>query len=573
MAGAFLVVNPFVEMPFDDDWSYAFTVRQFLAGGHITYNGWSAPLIITQTLWGALWCKLLGYSVVTLRLSTLPMDIGAAVLCYVLARRADLRPAAALCATLTLCLSPLFLPLALSFMTDVPAVFYVLMSLYLLLRAAHAASTRAAILWLTAGTLAGIIGGMTRQIVWVAPLGVIPYLLILRRGNYEFLFAGILAWMIVLLDIVLCMRWFARQADVFLDPSLITCIRQGMARPRITIINIILVTFTAVMFTLPAALPFALDQLRRLWRERNSWRSALAAIIILFLSAEIARRPAFGMAPWLYNIVTAQGVIGPLEISGDRPFIMPLLIRGVVSALVLMTTYLLAARGAVLLIDFRKSAARTRNFFAAADARAFLVIFGVSYFVLLLIRAGQDLVFDRYCLPLIPCLGIPLLRGRSLALAWPMVVMFGIYGLASTQDNLALAAARRAGVERLESHGVPASQIAAGFEYDFDTQLQEAGRINRYGITNPMQPFNPIQGYTPALRCKYRLEFPLLPNTKATEFGTVDFISWLPPFHRRIYISEFTHPWWFGSSLPPGESVPMNFERDYEPVGAMEEGK
>ena len=64
---AFLIVNPFVNMPFDDDWSYSFTVRQFLATGNITYNGWSAPLIITHTLWGAMFSKFFGYSFVTLR--------------------------------------------------------------------------------------------------------------------------------------------------------------------------------------------------------------------------------------------------------------------------------------------------------------------------------------------------------------------------------------------------------------------------------------------------------------------------------------------------------------------------
>ena len=33
VAVAFLIVNPLVNMPFDDDWSYSFTVRQLLATG------------------------------------------------------------------------------------------------------------------------------------------------------------------------------------------------------------------------------------------------------------------------------------------------------------------------------------------------------------------------------------------------------------------------------------------------------------------------------------------------------------------------------------------------------------
>jgi hypothetical protein len=561
---AFLIVNPFVNMPFDDDWSYSYTVRQLLATGKITYNGWSAPLIITQALWGAMFSKLFGYSFVALRFSTLPFDIGTAVFSYLLARGANLRPAAAVCISLTLCLSPVFLPLALSFMTDVPALCYTMISLYALMRAGRSDNSRGALIWLAIGFLAGIIGGMTRQTVWLAPLCVIPYLAIVRRSDRAFVAAAIFAWVLVVIDIVLCLGWFIRQPDIYLDPSLSECIRNGFDHSGIAITNVIMVVFTTVMFALPAVLPFTFDSLRRLWRERKSWRGALTAVVVLGLSAGIAAHPAFGMGPWLHNIVTTKGVIGPLELSGNRPTVLPLFVRGIISALVLATTYLLAARSIEFAVDFRRSLVRIRRFFAVPDSRPVLVIFGVIYLVFMVIRAGQDQVFDRYCLPLILCLGILLLRGRSLSLAWPLVVIYGVYAVASTQDNLALAAARRAAVDRLESHGVPRTQIAGGFEYDFYTQLEESGRINRYGMTNPTRPFNDFEGYTPALICKYRLEFPRAVDTEPSPFGAIDYISWLPPFHRMIFIDQFKNPWWLSPDKPANAIVPLNFETDYD---------
>src|ERR1700693_5536722 len=97
VTAAFFLVNPFVNMPFDDDWCYSFIVRQFVLTGHIVYTGWSAPLLITHTWWGALFCKLFSYSFITLRFSTLPLVIGSAVFSYLLARAADLRPGHAIC--------------------------------------------------------------------------------------------------------------------------------------------------------------------------------------------------------------------------------------------------------------------------------------------------------------------------------------------------------------------------------------------------------------------------------------------------------------------------------------------
>ena len=151
-----------------------------------------------------------------------------------------------------------------------------------------------------------------------------------------------------------------------------------------------------------------------------------------------------------------------------------------------------------------------------------------------------------------------------LAFAWPLVVIYAVYALASTQDNLALAAVRCAAVDRLESHGVPPTEIAAGFEYDFYTQLEESGRINRYGMTNPSRPFVTSEGYTPALKCRYRLQFPHTADTEPSPFGSIDYISWLPPFHRAVYIDQFKHPWWLNPKKPANAIVPLNFENDYE---------
>jgi hypothetical protein len=562
---AFFLVNPFVEMPFDDDWSYAFTVRQFLATGHLVFNGWSAPLLITQAWWGALYCKIFGFSFVTLRFSMLPFDIGCAVFAYLLARRCNLTGAAAVCVSLTLCLSPLFLPLGLSFMTDVPAMCGILVSLYALARAAQSPARSGRIGWLVIGAAVGILGGMGRQTVWLAPICGIPLLLLMHRRDKVFLFAAIVAWLAVVADVVICLRWLARQPNGFIDPSIIECLRKGVGNPPLALSNIVKLVLTTVLLALPACLAIGVDALRHFWWERRTWRSALAAVVILLCSIWFALHPAAGMMPWMFNIVTTRGVIGALELSGARPVTLPLVVQGILSALVLAVCFLVLARAIVLAINFR---ATLRRMAAAMDngrAPALVTIFALAYFALMVIRSCQDLMFDRYCLPLIPCLAILALRRRAVgAGGWLLLGIYAAYALASTQDVLALAEARRAAIDRLRSSGVPATQIAGGFEYDFFTQLDTSGVINRFDVRHPTMPYASLGGYTPAIKPRYRLEYPRMAGMKPSRFGEVEYRSWIWPFRRVLLIDEFVDPWWLDPVRSANRGVPFSFEGEME---------
>jgi hypothetical protein len=299
---------------------------------------------------------------------------------------------------------------------------------------------------------------------------------------------------------------------------------------------------------------------------RNSWRGALTAIVICLLAFGVARHSAFGMAPWLFNVISVHGVIGSLELSGHRPVALPLVISGVISALVLASCYLLLARIVEFVCTPRDSFGRVREFFTqSSPALPMLAIFGSAYFLLMILRSGQDLVFDRYCLPLVPCVAIPLLRSfKPRAIAWSLLVVYVAYGLASTQDNLALAGARRAAIDRLEAAGVPSTEIAAGFEYDFYTQLEQAGHVNRYGIRNPVNSFNEFEGYAPALKARYRVEYGPDADTFPSRFGSIDYTSWLPPFRRRVYIDQFKHPWWLDVKPTDKRITPLEYESYYD---------
>ncbi len=90
---ALLLSWPFAQIAFNDDWTWALTVKQLNITGHLVYNGWSSPPVIAQAYWGLLWVKLFGFSFNVLRASTIPMAAGCVAITYYLARQAGLNPA------------------------------------------------------------------------------------------------------------------------------------------------------------------------------------------------------------------------------------------------------------------------------------------------------------------------------------------------------------------------------------------------------------------------------------------------------------------------------------------------
>ena len=64
---------------------------------------------------------------------------------------------------LTVGLSPIFLPMAASYMTDVAGLFVIVLCLYLCQRAVAAQSDRATVLWLCCAAASNVAGGTVRQ--------------------------------------------------------------------------------------------------------------------------------------------------------------------------------------------------------------------------------------------------------------------------------------------------------------------------------------------------------------------------------------------------------------------------
>ncbi len=206
-----LISRPYANMGLVDDGQYVLMVQHLAATGHVVYNGWAAPMLTWQLYLAAGLVKLFGFSYSTVRMSTL---VVAVALAFVL-QRALVRTGAsernATIGTLAFVLSPLYLMLSATFMTDIHGLFALVLCLYGCLRALQAATPRAAIGWLCMAVGGNAILGTSRQIAWLGVLVMVPSVLWLLRARRRVVFAGATATLAGALFIFGCMQWLKHQ--------------------------------------------------------------------------------------------------------------------------------------------------------------------------------------------------------------------------------------------------------------------------------------------------------------------------------------------------------------------------
>jgi len=153
-----LVVGTRGNFPLNDDWMYASEVRNLLTSGHLQILG-GGPACAFHIVFGAFVCKLFGFSFETLRILSLAFGWLTCTLLYQILRELACDRKTALLGAAVLAGNPLFINLIFCYMTDVPALAYMLAFLLFLLRAVRQPST----LNLVAASTALIIAIQVRQ--------------------------------------------------------------------------------------------------------------------------------------------------------------------------------------------------------------------------------------------------------------------------------------------------------------------------------------------------------------------------------------------------------------------------
>ncbi len=124
-----LLVNPAGEFPLNDDWCYTRSAFGFAAENRMQVDEFSAPSLVGQALYGGLLAKCLGKSFLLLRLSTIVLSLCTALLLRFVFLRLDVPENIAWVALLAWIFNPIQFCLAFSFMTEIPFLFFITLSI------------------------------------------------------------------------------------------------------------------------------------------------------------------------------------------------------------------------------------------------------------------------------------------------------------------------------------------------------------------------------------------------------------------------------------------------------------
>ena len=127
-------VHPLGNFPLNDDWSFGQAVKVLLEKHDFRPGGWTAMPLITNVLWGSLFCLPSGFSFIALRISTLVAALIGILGTYWLVKRSRAPEWFAVTASLLLGFNPVFYPLSCSFMTDVPFTTLTIFAAFFLLK-------------------------------------------------------------------------------------------------------------------------------------------------------------------------------------------------------------------------------------------------------------------------------------------------------------------------------------------------------------------------------------------------------------------------------------------------------
>jgi hypothetical protein len=575
---AILVAWPFAEGGYIDDFSYIHMAKTLAETGRFAYNGWPTAMLGIQVWWGAAWIWLFGFSFTLVRLSVLPLALGAVALVYLIARRASLSPSDSLFAALLTGLSTLFLPLAPTFMTDIPGFFFLLACLYGFTRAADAAEDSQArsshvvpwraLAWLAIGTLFGVLGGTIRQPVWFAPIACAALLCLGRfvglshSDRRVFRLASLVCGVIGMVALIAGTRWFSQQP--YAIPTRLPTLEAvaqfrvaSIAREAVTVATECgLKVLPAMLFCLPWIVEHVSTGLRMRWGRITAGVTAVAMAGVLMGTLTRSFEEPLGLlaGSWRPNGHALHDAGVGLIRCG---------VLGVAVAVAVAATVALGRARSLPTAAWRLPP-------AVILPLAYLAPYGAS---LLLVSQTTDGIYPRYYLPLLPALTCVLLyytrsvptthsgaaahsaaSDRRSMLGWLLVGFFALRGIAILHDEFADTRTRLEAIALLQQKGVPRERITSKWVIDGWEQIERAGSINDPRIQVPVDAYRadvPYDYPDPKFRKKFpalRPDFMVVDEREITPgasggFPRFPFTAWWrPPYRRTIVIRSQQMP-------------------------------
>jgi len=131
-----LLVDPRGEFPLNDDWAYTRSAFRLASGEGLRIDEWAAPSLVGQAIYGGLLARYFGGQFLVLRLSTLALSCGIALILWFTTARLETPSSIAWVVVFSWIFNPIQFWLSFTFMTEVPFLFFVALGTYFFFRSA-----------------------------------------------------------------------------------------------------------------------------------------------------------------------------------------------------------------------------------------------------------------------------------------------------------------------------------------------------------------------------------------------------------------------------------------------------
>jgi len=535
-----------------DDWPYILMAQKLAATGQFAYNGWAAPMIGWQLYLGAAFVKMFGMSPTAVRMSTL---LVAMVLAFLLQRtlvRANVSERNSTIATLAFVLSPLYLILSVTFMTDIEGLFALVLCLYGCLRALQAKTSGAAIGWILFAVVTNAVFGTARQIAWLGILVMVPCTLWLLRTQRRVVVAGAAATAAGAVFIFVCLQWLKHQPYNVPEHVLVGAFPIG--HMAVELVH----TFLDAPFLLLPIVALFLPEVRRS-RPRVLAVCSLVFLGYLFLATHPSHlRGDFPLEPMGGDWIGIHGTYEFMILKGNAPRLLSRGMQVLLTSLSFGGVY-----GLICLLASRDERPERENAAGVSWAQLGVLLgpFSLVYAMLLVPRAGAYHLTERYLLALLVvallCMVLVYqerVQPRLPAICGVLVGIMAVYGIVNTHNTFSIDRARVELANELTAAGVPDTAVDNGWEYNLGVELRHSAYINTDRIALPANAYKPAPplpegtcevnayDFTPHIQPLYGISFDPDACYGQAPFAPVHYSRWLGSEPGTLYVVYFTKP-------------------------------
>jgi hypothetical protein len=528
------VINPRGDFPINDDWAFGASVKALVEHGEFHQASWASMPLLTNVLWGALFCLPAGFSFTALRISTLVLAWLGILGTYWLAKEFRLPRWAAWFGALSLGFNPIYCASANSFMTDASFTAISVFAVIFLFRNLKTGSDRDFVI----GLLITVAATLSRQLALAIPLGY-GVALFLREGfSRRTVLRAVGPTLICASCLVVYQHWLAANGQLssmysFKTNQLLTILSHPSWLPRICELTLYTFLMYLGLFNFPVLMVIWSD----LWsarRKQMNFAILFSLLIIVPLTIGCIRDNLDPIMPVAGNIIAPTG-IGPQMLRDfailhlnhlvalPKSFWLGVTIISVLGAMMMLAIVGMAA------VDLAGRMRPGKS--SAEDAGTVFLILGTIAYLLPLMAGG---FFDRYLIAVIPWMAValagyakpefPLIKFKlAAAMSTGVIIITALFAVAGTRDFMTWNRLRwQALHDLMHNQHVKPDEIDGGFEfgglYFYDLEYRSPEGKSYWWVHDDV----------------YQIGFGPVPGTSVIK--EYKYYNWLPPHPAHICV-------------------------------------